>query len=59
MTRTTPLRRMILQLRQIFFTDASTFIAVSPPFVARHPRTTETAAIPDPSVRADIIWRGI
>jgi len=26
MTRTTPLRRMILQLRQIFFTDASTFI---------------------------------
>jgi hypothetical protein len=28
MTRTTPLRRMILQLRQIFFTDASTFIAV-------------------------------
>src|SRR4029453_11735598 len=26
MTRTTPLRRMILQLRQIFFTDANTFI---------------------------------
>jgi hypothetical protein len=25
-TLTTPLRRMILQLRQIFFTDASTFI---------------------------------
>ncbi len=29
MTRTTPLRRMILQLRQIFFTDANTFISVS------------------------------
>jgi hypothetical protein len=29
MTRTTPLRRMILQLRQIFFTDASTFISLS------------------------------
>jgi len=29
MTRTTPLRRMILQLRQIFFTDASTFISFS------------------------------
>jgi hypothetical protein len=28
MTRTTPLRRMILQLRQIFFTDASTFMFV-------------------------------
>ena len=27
MTRTTPLRRMILQLRQIFFTEARTFIA--------------------------------
>src|SRR5262252_3926801 len=26
MTRTTPLRRTILQLRQIFFTEASTFI---------------------------------
>jgi len=26
-TRTTPLRRMILQLRHIFFTDASTFIS--------------------------------
>src|SRR5512137_981455 len=32
MTRTTPLRRMILQLRQIFFTEASTFIA----FPLRH-----------------------
>jgi hypothetical protein len=40
-TRTTPLRRMILQLRQIFFTDASTFIAVSPPVVARQPRTAK------------------
>src|SRR5512139_4250165 len=29
MTRTTPLRRMILHLRQIFFTDASTFIVLS------------------------------
>src|SRR5436190_14415958 len=27
MTRTTPLRRMILQLRQIFFTEASTFMS--------------------------------
>jgi hypothetical protein len=26
MTRTTPLRRMILHLRQILFTDAITFI---------------------------------
>src|SRR5215471_8420907 len=30
MTRTTPLRRTILQLRQIFFTEASTFISASP-----------------------------
>jgi len=29
MTRTTPWRRTILQLRQIFFTDASTFISFS------------------------------
>jgi hypothetical protein len=29
MTRTTPARRMILQLRQSFLTDASTFIAHS------------------------------
>jgi hypothetical protein len=29
MTRTTPLRRTTLQLRQIFFTDASTFMAAS------------------------------
>jgi hypothetical protein len=29
MTRTTPLRRMILQLRQIFLTDANTFISLS------------------------------
>jgi hypothetical protein len=28
-TRTTPLRRMILQLRQIFFTDANTFMSTS------------------------------
>jgi hypothetical protein len=29
MTRTTPWRRTILQLRQIFFTDANTFILSS------------------------------
>jgi hypothetical protein len=29
MTRTTPLRRTILQLRQIFLTEASTFTVVS------------------------------
>jgi hypothetical protein len=29
MTRTTPCRRTILQFRQIFFTDASTFISLS------------------------------
>jgi hypothetical protein len=28
MTRTTPWRRMILQLRQIFFTEARTFMSV-------------------------------
>jgi hypothetical protein len=28
-TRTTPLRRMILQFRQIFFTDANTFMSLS------------------------------
>ncbi len=28
MTRTTPLRRMTLQLRQIFLTEADTFIAL-------------------------------
>jgi len=28
-TRTTPLRRMILQLRQIFLTEAETLIAFS------------------------------
>jgi hypothetical protein len=30
MTRTTPLRRTILQLRQIFFTDARTFMISTP-----------------------------
>ncbi len=30
MTRTVPLRLMILQLRQIFFTEALTFIVVVP-----------------------------
>jgi len=38
-TRTTPLRRMILQLRQIFLTEAETLIALSPnlssPYLAR------------------------
>ena len=29
MTRTTPLRRTILHLRQIFFTDAMTFMKAS------------------------------
>jgi len=29
MTRIEPLRRMILQLRQIFFTEARTFISYS------------------------------
>jgi hypothetical protein len=29
MTRTTPLRRMILQLRHIFLTDAETFMVFS------------------------------
>jgi hypothetical protein len=28
-TRTTPLRRMILQLRQIFLTEAETFMSLS------------------------------
>ena len=36
MTRTTPLRRMILQLRQIFFTEASTFIVCSFRFRPRY-----------------------
>ncbi len=35
MTRTTPLRRTILHLRQILFTDAITFIVISP-YVAAH-----------------------
>jgi hypothetical protein len=35
MTRTTPLRRMILHLRQILFTDAITFIVA--PSAARAP----------------------
>ena len=34
-TRTTPLRRMILQLRQIFFTEANTFIIHSVRYFAR------------------------
>ena len=49
-TRTTPLRRMILQLRHIFFTDASTFIVV---LLAAVPsrlrwRATGDAAASDP-----------
>ncbi len=41
MTRTTPLRRMILQLRQIFFTEASTFMShlSLPPFRTCGPAT--------------------
>jgi hypothetical protein len=35
MTLTTPLRRMILHLRQILFTDAITFIAAPFPFSLR------------------------
>ncbi|MFT5426094.1 MAG: hypothetical protein ACI9ZT_001035 [Gammaproteobacteria bacterium] len=34
MTRTTPLRRTILQLRQILFTDALTFILILQQFFA-------------------------
>jgi len=34
-TRTTPLRRMILQLRHIFLTLASTFISLSSPSLHR------------------------
>jgi hypothetical protein len=48
-TRTTPLRRMILQFRQIFLTDANTFMSVS----GRRPtapqwRATGIAAASDP-----------
>ncbi len=34
MTRTTPLRRMILQLRQIFLTEAETLMSLSKKSVA-------------------------
>jgi len=48
-TRTTPLRRMILQFRQIFFTDANTFISFSSlrP-TAPEWRATGVAAASDP-----------
>ena len=35
MTRTTPLRRTILHLRQIFFTEAITFIPLSLRYLVR------------------------
>jgi hypothetical protein len=57
MTRTTPLRRMILQLRQIFFTDASTFITVSPSIVA-HQRAPLKCPLPSPACGPGITWRG-
>jgi hypothetical protein len=41
MTRTTPLRRTILQFRQIFFTDALTFIV--PSFLLDYSRAEEAA----------------
>jgi len=43
-TRTTPLRRMILQFRQIFFTDANTFISLS----YATPTSRTNGAPPDP-----------
>jgi len=36
MTRTTPLRRTILHLRQILFTDAITFISLLLRYLARN-----------------------
>jgi hypothetical protein len=45
-TRTTPLRRMILQLRQIFFTEASTFISFSSPHFHRGSRRAAGVAGP-------------
>jgi hypothetical protein len=52
MTRTTPLRRMILQLRQIFFTDANTFIAVSPSIVAHQRAPLKSSLLPNPACRS-------
>jgi hypothetical protein len=55
MTRTTRLRLMILQLRQILFTDASTFIAVSfhkPRISHRGHRDTPLAQLPRTSEAA-------
>jgi hypothetical protein len=46
-TRTTPLRRMILQLRQIFFTDASTFISFSSPLHRGPSRATGNTGASD------------
>jgi hypothetical protein len=50
MTRTTPWRRTILQLRQIFFTDANTFILSSSTTRRRayHGAPAETALGPMP-----------
>src|SRR5574343_153744 len=50
MTRTTPLRRMILQLRQIFLTDADTFMVFSltglaPSVRSRHSGLLETRSL--------------
>lgn len=35
-TRTTPLRRIILQFRQIFLTDVNTFMSAFPYYLARN-----------------------
>jgi hypothetical protein len=43
MTRTTPLRSTILQLRQIFFTDANTFIRSS----STTPHRASNGALPE------------
>jgi hypothetical protein len=45
MTRTTPWRRMILQLRQIFFTDARTFMSI-PSSILRSRTTLAALFVP-------------
>jgi hypothetical protein len=47
-----------LQLRQIFFTDASTFIAVSPSIVAHQRAPLKSPLLPNPACRSRITWRG-